>query len=151
MFNSKLYDSEVGSYSYFVLNVLINIVLIGNYCIIAPNVVVGVVVVGTIEHDYRILSISTILFDNHIKIVTVLEDDVWIGANSVVKIRVILGRVAFIAAVSLVLKDVSPLSIAVGSRAKILKKRFDDRELVEQYFNIDFAKKPAEIKTLLDV
>lgn len=145
MFNSKLYDSEVGSYSYFVLNVLINIVLIGNYCIIAPNVVVG-----TIEHDYRILSISTILFDNHIKIVTVLENDFWIGANSVVKIRVILGRVAFIAAVSLVFKDVSPLSIAVGSRAKILKKRFDDRELVEQYFNIDFAKNPAEIKRFLD-
>ena len=53
----------------------------------------------------------------------VIEDDVWIGANSVILAGVNVGTGSVIAAGSVVNRDVEPYSIYAGSPAKLIKKR----------------------------
>lgn len=52
-----------------------------------------------------------------------IDDDVWIGANSVILPGVHIGKGCVIGAGSVVTKDVKPFSIVVGNPARILKKR----------------------------
>jgi acetyltransferase-like isoleucine patch superfamily enzyme len=52
---------------------------------------------------------------------TVLEDNVWLGANVVVTSGVRIGRRSVIGANSVVTEDVAPFSIAAGAPAKVLK------------------------------
>ena len=61
---------------------------------------------------------------------TVIENDVWIGQNSVILPGVHIGNGAIIGANSVVGSDVEPYTIVVGNPAKKLRKRFDD-ELIE--------------------
>ena len=53
----------------------------------------------------------------------VIEDDVWIGSNSVILPSVSLGRGAVIGAGSVVTKDMEPYSIVFGTPAKLYKIR----------------------------
>jgi acetyltransferase-like isoleucine patch superfamily enzyme len=52
----------------------------------------------------------------------VIEDDVHIGANSVVTAGVTIGRRTQIGAGSVVTKSIPPFSVAVGNPAKVIKK-----------------------------
>lgn len=52
-----------------------------------------------------------------------IEDDVWLGANSIVLPGVTIGKGAVIAAGSIVSKDVPAFSIVGGVPAKLIKKR----------------------------
>lgn len=61
---------------------------------------------------------------------TIIENDVWIGQNSVILPGVHIGNGAIIGANSVVGSDVEPYTIVVGNPAKKLRKRFDD-ELIE--------------------
>lgn len=51
-----------------------------------------------------------------------IENDVWIGANSVVLPGVQIGNHSVIGAGSVVTKDIPPYSVAVGNPAKIIKR-----------------------------
>jgi acetyltransferase-like isoleucine patch superfamily enzyme len=53
----------------------------------------------------------------------VIEDDVWIGANSTVLPGVTVGKGSVIGAGSVVNRDVPQYSVAVGVPAKVIKKR----------------------------
>lgn len=53
----------------------------------------------------------------------VIEDDVWLGANSIVLAGVTIGRGAVIAAGSVVTGNVAPYSIVGGVPARLIKKR----------------------------
>ena len=53
----------------------------------------------------------------------IIEDDVWIGANSVILPGVTIGLGAVIGAGSVVTKDIPAFAIAVGNPAKVLKYR----------------------------
>ena len=53
----------------------------------------------------------------------VIDDDVWIGANSVITSGVKIGKGAIIGAGSIVTKDIPPYSIAAGNPAKVIKTR----------------------------
>ncbi len=53
----------------------------------------------------------------------IVEDGVWIGANSVILPGVTIGKGAVIAAGSIVTHDVAPMTIAAGNPAKFLKNR----------------------------
>lgn len=139
-FSSKLYDSKIGDYNYFGPNVIINSTTIGNYCSIAPNVVIG-----GMEHNYKNLSTSTSLFPQQRKMETVIEDDVWIGANCVIKSGIVIGRGSIIGAHSLVLKDVPPFTIIGGSPAIVLKQRFEDLHIQELHLKVDFTADPISI------
>ena len=54
---------------------------------------------------------------------TVLEDDVWIGANAVVLAGVRIGRGAIVAAGAVVTHDVAPYAVVAGVPARALKQR----------------------------
>lgn len=53
----------------------------------------------------------------------VVEDDVWIGANSTILDGVIIGKGSVVAAGSVVTKNVEPYSVVGGVPAKLIKKR----------------------------
>ena len=59
----------------------------------------------------------------------ILEEDVWVGANSVILGGVTLGRGSIIAAGSVVTKDIPPYSIVGGTPAKIIKSRFNKESI----------------------
>jgi acetyltransferase-like isoleucine patch superfamily enzyme len=59
----------------------------------------------------------------HVKSKVRIEDDVWIGANSIILPGVTIGEGAVIAAGSIVTKDVLPFSIVGGVPAKLIKMR----------------------------
>ena len=51
----------------------------------------------------------------------IIEDNVWIGANSVVLPGILIGKNSIIGAGSVVTKDVPSYSVAVGNPAKVIK------------------------------
>ncbi len=53
---------------------------------------------------------------------TIVEDNVWLGANVVVTSGVRIGRRSVIGANSVVTEDIAPFSIAAGAPAKVLKQ-----------------------------
>lgn len=53
----------------------------------------------------------------------VIEDDVWIGAGTVITAGVTIGKGCVIGSNSVVTHDIPPYSIAVGSPAKVIKNR----------------------------
>lgn len=57
---------------------------------------------------------------------TVIEDDVFIGANVTILMGVRIGKGSVIAAGSVVTRDVEPFTVAGGVPAKVLRKRFPD-------------------------
>ena len=97
-------------------NVLIGPVTIGNDVMLAQNIVLS-----GLNHGYQDISIVP-----HKQPVTknkiTIEDEVWIGANSVVVAGVTIGKHSIIAAGSIVNKDIPPYSVAAGNPAKIIKQ-----------------------------
>lgn len=144
-FSTKIYDSEIGNYNYFGPNVIINNAKIDNYCSIAPNVVIG-----GMEHNFQVLSTSTSIFPDQQNKQTIIEDDVWIATNSVIKSGIRIGRGSVVGAHSLVLKDVPPFTIVAGSPAKVIKQRFKDPKMQEFHMTIDFTNNPISIQQKLN-
>jgi chloramphenicol O-acetyltransferase type B len=72
-----------------------------------------------------------------------IEDDVWLGARTIVLKGVTIGEGAVVGAGSLVSKDILPYSINVGQPTKLVRCRFnyDDLkkhlELVNSSYNIE--------------
>lgn len=62
---------------------------------------------------------------------TVVENDVWIGANATIMPGIHIGNGAIIAANSTVTKDVAPYSIVGGNPAKEIRKRFSNEKINE--------------------
>lgn len=117
---------------------------IGNYCSIASNVIF---ILGG-NHNYQYLStypfknkllndFSVIEADTKGKII--IEDDVWIGINSLILSGVKIGQGAVIAAGSVVTKDIPPYAIVGGNPAHIIKYRFSENT-INKLLNIDFDK-----------
>ncbi len=82
---------------------------------------------------------------------TVIGDDVWIGAYSIIMCGVTIGNGAIIAAGSVISKDVAPYTI-VGGVNKVIKKRFEsqeDIELHEQMLSLPYSSLPQEIRQVL--
>lgn len=97
-------------------NVIIGPVTIGDNVIIAQNVVVS-----GLNHDYKDINVPIRyqpVSTSEIKI----EDNCWIGANTVITAGVSIGKHCVIAAGSIVTKDIPSYSIAAGNPAKIIKK-----------------------------
>ena len=66
---------------------------------------------------------------------TIIEDDVWIGYNSIIMGGIKIGTGSIIAAGSVVTKDVPPCEIWGGNPAKKIKARFGDKESVDYHLN----------------
>jgi acetyltransferase-like isoleucine patch superfamily enzyme len=88
----------------------------GDYVMLAQNIVIS-----GLNHGYEDVTLAPRLQ----KVVTrqiIIEDNVWIGANSVVTAGVTIGKHAVIGAGSVVTKDIPPFSVAVGNPARVIKK-----------------------------
>ena len=84
---------------------------IGNNVIITYGVVI-------LSHDYSALLMGNSNHQNH----TIIEDNVFIGVNSVILPGVRIGKNSIIGAGTIVTKDVPPLSLVIGNPGKIIKK-----------------------------
>jgi acetyltransferase-like isoleucine patch superfamily enzyme len=90
---------------------------IGNYVTIANHC-------SIFGFDHVFSDIGTNIMDQGVKKgAVVIEDDVWIGANSVVLSGVTIGRGSVIGAGSVVTASIEPYSVAVGNPARIIRKR----------------------------
>lgn len=73
-----------------------------------------------------------------------IGNDVWIGSNVSIMQGITIGDGAIIGANSLVTKDIPPYSIAVGSPAIVIRKRFTDEQIETleqiQWWNWDIKK-----------
>jgi acetyltransferase-like isoleucine patch superfamily enzyme len=97
-------------------NVIIGPVVIGNDVMLAQNIVVS-----GLNHGYE--DIHTVPRKQPVirKQITI-EDEVWIGANSVIVAGVTIGKHAVVAAGSIVLKDVPAYAVVGGNPAKIIRQ-----------------------------
>lgn len=94
---------------------------IGNYVMIAHNVMI----IGG-NHDISKTDIPMMLQGEGKQGHIIIEDDVWIGAGSIILSGVIIGKGSVIGAGSVVTKDVPKYSIAVGNPARVIKGRKDN-------------------------
>ena len=67
----------------------------------------------------------------------IIEDDVWIGFDSLILPGIRIGRGAVIGARSIVTKDIEPYSVYVGT--KVIKKRFPD-EIIDRLMGVNFSR-----------
>jgi acetyltransferase-like isoleucine patch superfamily enzyme len=65
----------------------------------------------------------------------IIQDDVWIASGVIILKGVTIGKGSIIGAGSLVNTNISPYSIAVGTPARVIKKRFNKIEL-EQHIKM---------------
>lgn len=97
-------------------NVLIGPVTIGNDVMLAQNIVLS-----GLNHGYQDITITP--HKQPVKKSTItIEDEVWIGANSVIVAGVTVGKHSVIAAGSIVTKDIPSYSVVAGNPAKVIKQ-----------------------------
>lgn len=113
---------------------------IGNFCSIAPCVKF---IMGG-EHNYKTIStypFKKFFFGYANEAITkgpiIVDDDVWIGYNSLILSGVHIGQGAIIGAGSIVTKDVPPYAIMAGN--KIIKYRFSEN-IINQLMKINYSK-----------
>lgn len=118
--NNAVGDVIIGSHTRIGLhNTVIGPVIIGNHV----NIAQGVVLSG-MNHSFNDLSRRI----DEQKVVTspiIIDDDVWVGANSVILAGVKIGKHCVIGAGSIVTKDIPDYTIAVGNPARIYKNLSD--------------------------
>ncbi|SDW45913.1 Hexapeptide repeat of succinyl-transferase [Lutibacter oricola] len=121
-----------------VLSAIKGHIKIGSFCSIGQNVSIQ-----ESYHNYNNVSSyligKNILKDNDSddfisKGNIIIEEDVWIGSNSIILSGVRIGRGSVIAAGSIVTKNVPRYSIYGGNPAKEIKKRFENSkiDIIEQ-------------------
>ncbi|HCA42549.1 MAG TPA: acetyltransferase [Bacteroidetes bacterium] len=115
--NNGVGDVFIGSRTRIGLgNVIIGPVKIGNNIMFAQNIVLS-----GLNHVYEDINIP--ILDQPVTTSEIIvEDDCWIGANSVVVAGVKIGKHSVVAGGSVVTKDVPPYSIVGGNPAKLLKQ-----------------------------
>lgn len=69
----------------------------------------------------------------------IVQDDVWIGVDSLILSGVTIGQGAIVAAGSVVINDVPAYSIVGGNPAKVIKMRFE-QDVINELMRIDFGK-----------
>ena len=115
--NNGMGDIFIGSNCTIGLgNILIAPVTIGNNVILAQHVCLS-----GLNHGYTDIDMPIRDQPCTTALITV-EDDCWIGANSVITSGITIGRHSIVAAGSVVTKDVPPFTVVGGNPARILKQ-----------------------------
>ena len=160
--NSVFVSSALGYASYIGDKSRFSRTQIGRFCSIGPNVecIFGRHPAHTfvsthpaffsINHSIGLSYVREQQFQEHPepldqegKYSIVIGNDVWIGANVAILDGITIGDGAIIAANALVTKDVPPYTIVGGVPAKVLKKRFTDKQITF-LLNLKWWKKPVD-------
>lgn len=137
---------KIGKYNYIARHNSLYNVEIGNYCCFGPDVHIG-----GMQHSYWWYSMSPLLSDECMPPEkTKIGNDVWIGAQVVIKQGVKIGDGAVIGANAFVNKDVEPFSIVVGSPARHLKYRFSKEVQDEIRNSLYWDETPERAKQILN-
>lgn len=142
--HTNIKDSKIGSYSYIQDNCRLENCSIGKFCSIGDHVKV----LSATHPTKEFVSTSPVFFSTACQCLdtftndnlfeeyrrvkgysTIIGNDVWIGSNVIILGGVTIGDGAIIAAGSLVNKDVPPYSIVGGVPAKIIRKRFNEKQI----------------------
>lgn len=107
-------------------------IVLGNKIMFGPNVTI-------MGGDHNTTQIGKYMYDVKEKLpendlAVIIEDDVWIGTGAIILKGVKIGTGSIIAAGALIIKDVPPYTIVGGVPAKVLKKRFTEKELQEHKY-----------------
>jgi len=130
----KIYNSNIGDYTYIADNAQIKLSNIGKFCSIGPNLLCGWGVhptngISTAPMFYSTMKQNGTTLSSTDKIVEMRQinigNDVFIGMNVTILDGVTIGDGAIIGAGTVVSKDVPPYAIAIGCPMKIQKYRFD--------------------------
>lgn len=134
-----LVDTTVGAHTYVGGGVSMTSTRVGNYCSIASGAKIG-----GMEHAWWRGSTSPRLGAPRLALrATLIEDDVWIGANAVVRQGVRIQRGAVVGSGAVVLHDVAPYAIVVGVPAREIRKRFPDT-VVQQVLATQYWQHPPQ-------
>lgn len=137
---------KVGNYTYGMLNVKSwgsenEGLEIGNYVSIASDVIFilgGNHYTKTITtYPFKVMYFNETIPEALSKGKIIIEDDVWIGMNSLILSGVKIGKGAVIGAGSVVSKHIPPYAIAVGNPCKVIKYRFSEA-IMEKVNKIKF-------------
>jgi virginiamycin A acetyltransferase len=143
--------SFIGKYTYIGKNTFITKAKIGNYCSVANNVSIG-----PGEHNLSKISTNSLFYNNEYDELTKLncniQNDVWIGVDSIILRGVTIGNGAIIGANSVVTKDIPEYAIAVGNPAKVINYRFSNKKkdmiISSNWWEYDLKKARKIIKGL---
>lgn len=126
---------QIGDYSYVNTGTIIVSGSIGKFCSIGYFCQIGVH-----EHPLDFMSTSPLIYSgenifqtksswNDIYSPPLIGNDVWIGSKAIILQGVNIGDGAVIAAGAVVTKDVPPYAIVGGVPAKLIRYRFDEKEI----------------------
>lgn len=130
-----LHKVEIGDYSYLSVNSRVSNTVIGKFSSIGPNFCSGLGIhptdgISTSPMFYSTArqNGTTLCGVDKVKEskLTVIGNDVFIGANVTVLDGVHIADGAVVGAGAVVVSDIPPYSIAVGVPARVVKYRFDD-------------------------
>ncbi len=94
------------------------LIMIGKNCLIAANCQI----IDGSGHDISFPDVENRINTKGTSKPVIIEDNVWIGANSIILPGVTIGRGSVVSANSVVVKDIPPMVIAGGNPAIIIKK-----------------------------
>ncbi len=121
-------ETNIWKYTYIWYNTFITKTTIWNYCSIANNVSIGMW-----EHELSNISTNSIFYENAYEELTkkdcIIWNDVWIWVDSIIRRWVTIWNWAVIWANSFVNKDVPAYSIVVWNPAKVIKYRFNKKQI----------------------
>ncbi len=113
-------------------------VQVGSYVMFAPRVIIT----GS-DHDITVSNMPMYFTKRPELKNTVIGDDVWLGARTIVMAGVSIGDGSVVAAGSVVTKNVEPYTVVGGVPAKLIRKRFETEEEKNQHkamLNSEFKK-----------
>ena len=117
-------------------------IYIGNFCSLGPEIKIIIggnhrtdwvstsqLPADTFNFEDTFLNAQKIKNYNYSKGDLHIENDVWIGAFSIIFSGIRLGNGSVVAAGSVVTKDVDPYTIVGGNPARFIKKRFTSKQI----------------------
>jgi len=117
---------------------------IGSRCVITTDTLIGkhalfaaeVAIVGRDAHTYKKVGQTMLESPRADRLLTIIEDDVWVGYRATIVSGVRVGMGSIIAAGALVVRDVQPFTIVGGAPAKQIGWRFVGDEEQQRHIEV---------------